>query len=180
MTQPVIRRLQPGDLEAVAEMFNRLSPLSRVRRFFSPTDSGPRWELKYLAGVATNPSHGDLVRVAEADGRIVGLARYVPAAQPANPADPVNPNDANRADPDHAHHADLAIVVEDDWQRHGLGRRLMAHLARAAAQDGITAFDVTILGDNYAALGLVRQMSTHRPKLKLSAGVFEGSVPLVA
>jgi ribosomal protein S18 acetylase RimI-like enzyme len=150
-------------------MFNRLSALSRIRRFFSPTESGPAWELNYLA---TADGCDRLVLVASAEKcadekcggeRIVGVARY------------------HRVGPEHA---DVAVVVEDEWQRHGLGHRLMAHLAVAALHDGIDAFDVSILGDNDAALGLLRRMSDHtagrRPALSLKAGVYEGSVPLVA
>jgi GNAT superfamily N-acetyltransferase len=159
--QPTIRRMQPGDLEAVAAMFDRLSPRTRVRRFFSPTESGPTWELNYLAG-----ANRDWVRVAEiADDaagwgrRIVGIARF------------------HRISADHA---EVAIVVEDEWQRHGLGRRLMAHLAGAARAEGITVFDLSILGENDAALGLLHRTARHKPTLHLSAGVFEGTVPLVA
>jgi ribosomal protein S18 acetylase RimI-like enzyme len=141
-------------------MFNRLSALSRIRRFFSPTESGPAWELNYLANAA---GCDRLVLVAQMGEEIVGVARY------------------HRVGPEHA---DVAVVVQDEWQRHGLGHRLMAHLAVAARHDGIDAFDVSILGDNDAALGLLRRMSDHtagrRPALSLKAGVYEGSVPLVA
>jgi GNAT superfamily N-acetyltransferase len=146
-------------------MFNRLSALSRIRRFFSPTESGPAWELNYLAS-AEGCDRVVLVAQmhdAQMHDAIVGVARY------------------HRVGPGHA---DVAVVVEDGWQRRGLGHRLMAHLAAAARHDGIGAFDVSILGDNDAALGLLRRMSDRttgpRPALSLKAGVYEGSVPLVA
>jgi len=167
----VIRALQPSDLPAVAEMFHRLSALSRIRRFFSPTESGPAWELNYLANADGCDRLVLVAQIAEScDSEIVGVARY----HRIGPASPIE---------EHCH-ADVAVVVEDGWQRHGLGHRLMAHLAVAARHEGIGVFDVSILGDNDAALGLLRQMTDRatgqRLALSLRAGVYEGSVPLVA
>jgi len=135
-------------------MFSRLSDLSRYQRFFSYSLAGPRQELAYLGSV---DGHERLALVAEAgDGRVVGMARF------------------HRLQDGHA---DVAVVVEDAFQHHGVGRRLMAELSRAARREGVTIFDVEVLGDNVDALRLLRSLAPHR-QLHLESGVFETRVSL--
>jgi acetyltransferase len=55
--------------------------------------------------------------------------------------------------------AEAAIVVADDYQRRGLGRRLATMLADAAGERGIRRFTATMLSDNKAALALMQTLS---------------------
>src|SRR2546423_9707019 len=75
--------------------------------------------------------------------------------------------------------ADLAIVVADEWQKQGLGTRLVAALADRAASRGITAFAVDVQGDNYAVIKLLRRIAPGI-RLTFSGGVGEGSFALSA
>lgn len=54
--------------------------------------------------------------------------------------------------------AEYALVVADDWQRHGLGVRLMRALIQAAQHQGLSYIDGYVLGTNYAMLGLLRSL----------------------
>jgi GNAT superfamily N-acetyltransferase len=157
MKQPTegvaIRRLQPEDGAAIEAMFDRLSELSVLRRFLGPGPTGPQHELRYLAAV---DGRDRFVIVADVGGRIVGLARY------------------HRTQ---LGHAEMAVVVEDEWQHLGVGRQLSAALAAAARRAGIAAFDVTIMGENNAAIGLLRRLAG-QVRLHLDHGIFEGSIPL--
>ncbi len=56
----------------------------------------------------------------------------------------------------------MAILIEDAWQRRGLGPLLVARLAAAARDRRVAAFTATTLGDN-------------RPVLRLAGALFAGT-----
>src|SRR5947208_17179611 len=151
--EPIVRMLRATDLPDVATMLDRLSETSRYRRFFSPGFGGTRRELAYLPTV---DGHARLALVAVVDERIIGLARYHLADNGA---------------------ADVAVVVEDEWQHHGLGRRLMIELASAARREQIASFAVSVLGDNAPAMRLLRRLAPD-VGLGIDHGVYEATVPL--
>lgn len=152
--QPIaIRAFEPDDLPAVQAMFDRVSHETIYRRFFSGGAAGPRSELKYLAEV---DGHDRLALIAVTGCRTVGLARYQRTG---------------------SGHAELAVIVEDAWQHHGVGRRLVAELVRTARREGVIALDMSVLGENAPALRLVRRLAPSG-LLHLDHGVFEASVPL--
>jgi ribosomal protein S18 acetylase RimI-like enzyme len=148
-----IRPMAPADLQEVAAMLGRLSDASLYHRFFTHGPSGVRFELDYLASVDGTQR---VALVAESGGAIIGLARYHLSS---------------------AGHAETAVVVEDAWQHHGLGRRLLSALTAMARSRGVEAIDVSMLGENTDALRLFRRLAGSRP-MHLDHGVFEASVPL--
>ena len=54
--------------------------------------------------------------------------------------------------------ADMAVLVEDDWQRKGLSLILIERLRELARLRGIEAFTATILSENRPAISLVRRV----------------------
>jgi GNAT superfamily N-acetyltransferase len=54
--------------------------------------------------------------------------------------------------------AELGVLVEDAWQRAGIGRRLVAHLIAAAHARGITSLTASVLAENAKAADLLRQI----------------------
>ncbi len=74
--------------------------------------------------------------------------------------------------------ADMAIVVADAWQRHGVGTRLVAALADVAAANGIDAFGFSIQLDNDRALKLLGRLSPGLRLMPVGGGVGEGSISL--
>ena len=75
-----------------------------------------------------------LVATTGTRGRIIGIASY------------------NRVSPTCA---EVALVIEDAYQHHGIGRRLMQRLREVALQNGITEFVADVLPTNLAALRLL-------------------------
>ena len=150
---PGLAQLEPGDEAAVAKLYTRMSPESLYRRFFSPIG---RVE-QFTTAVLRRDRYERAAVAAVADGEVVGVAQY--SRVPGAPA------------------ADLGIIVADDWQRQGLGTRLVAALAERARAEGISSFAVDVQGDNYGALHLLRRFA---PGLRLafSGGVGEGSFPI--
>src|SRR4051794_26017201 len=69
-----VRRLGACDRDAIAEVFERMSPQSRQMRFLSPKPMLTEGELRYLTDL-DHTSHDALAALAP-DGRIVAVARY--------------------------------------------------------------------------------------------------------
>src|SRR6516165_5347403 len=98
----LIRQVQPADAALVADGFTRLSPRSRQMRFLTRKKGLSDAELRYFTDV-DHHDHEALAALNHADGRGVGIARYI-----------------RHADDPHA--AEVAITIVDDWQ----GRALVA------------------------------------------------------
>ncbi len=131
-----IRRIEPADAYPLLRMFDRLSPESIYHRFFSPMPRPRRAALLHLAGL-DHELHEALV--ATVGSEIVAVARY----------------DGRPDESD----AEVAVIVDDEWQDRGLGTRLLHHLARAGARRGLVAFRATVLGENRRALPFLRRLS---------------------
>jgi MFS family permease/GNAT superfamily N-acetyltransferase len=100
---------------------------------------GSAAELRYFADV-DHHDHEALGALDQADGRGVGIARYV--------RDAVDPQAA-----------EVAVTVVDDWQGRGLGTELLAQLSDRGRQEGIRRFTAVVTADNAAAAALLRNVS---------------------
>src|SRR5918992_923985 len=125
----LIRPYESADGELVEAMSARLSKHSLYERFFAGTPSLPP---KYLATLGKADHHDREVLLAVNAGAVIGIAEYA----------------RDRDAPDLA---DLAVLVADDWQRRGIGRRLVTALACLAADRGIAAFAADTLVTNRSA-----------------------------
>jgi len=76
-----------------------------------------------------------LVATTGTEAHVVGHAAYVPTG---------------------GDHAEVAFAVADDWQGHGISTILLAHLAEAAATEGITTFTATVLPANHRMISVFR------------------------
>ncbi|HEX2039996.1 MAG TPA: GNAT family N-acetyltransferase [Acidimicrobiales bacterium] len=156
MERPVIRPIRPEDAAALARLFERLSPETVYRRFHQPMRRPRPAMLAYFANV--DHRRRDAL-VAEVDGEIVAVASY---DVPSN---------------GDGHEAEIAVLVEDAWQRHGLGRRLVRRLAKAAAERGVDSFTAYMLGDNPGAVRLLRSLAPKAP-VRPDHGELVAHIPL--
>jgi GNAT superfamily N-acetyltransferase len=128
-------RIRPYSLTDDARLrCMRLSPSSLYLRFFSGTPRVPEAYVRALHGM-DHWDHDALVAIL--DEEILGVAEYV----------------RDRHDPARA---EVAVLVTDDWQRHGLARPLITFLAQLAARRGITEFDADVMLQNRGGLCAVR------------------------
>ena len=131
-----VRPIEAGDVERLRRMFDRLSPTTVYRRFFSPVVRPSNRMLLWL----TNVDHDCREALVALQGdEIVAVARY--DGRPGSTE------------------AEIAVTVEDAWQHRGLGLRLVRRLAAAALDHGFEAFIANMLAENRPALGLVRKLS---------------------
>src|SRR5829696_4796684 len=127
-----IRVATPHDKERLREVFSRLSPKTIYRRFHLGYARVPEQMLDFMLEV----DHYDkesLLAVAEEE--IVGHAMYVKLADSGD--------------------AEVAFVVEDEWQSKGVGKVLLAEIAEKARLRGVETFSGQVLGENRRVLGLL-------------------------
>lgn len=131
----LVRPTGPADADAVQAFVRRLSPDSRRRRFFAAVSELTPVQLRRL----TAPAGADdlsLIALAE-DGRVVGTAQCV-------------------LDDDGG--AEFAVAVADDWQRSGLGGRLIDAIAAHARSREASTLVAQVMWDNEAMLGLASRL----------------------
>lgn len=115
----LVRPVLPQDAELQQDFVRRLSPASRARRFHGTLSELTPPLLRYMTEVDYVTHVGLVAEVFERGrARQVAEARWVRRAEAPDCAD-------------------FAIAVADDWQRAGLGTRLLALLERSARQQGI-------------------------------------------
>jgi RimJ/RimL family protein N-acetyltransferase len=132
----LIRQVRGTDAPLLADGFARLSARSRRMRFLGTKTTLSAPELRYFTDV-DHHDHEALGAVDHADGRGVGIARYIRDA----------------ADPQAA---EIAVTVIDDWQGRGLGTELVAQLSERARSEGIRRFTALVAADNPAIARLLR------------------------
>ena len=129
----LVRPIRPGDEELVQFFVRSLSPRSRYQRFHGSIKELDSRTLRCATHVDYH-RHFALVAVTldgEAETEI-GAARYVMRSDDAS--------------------AEFALVVADNWQRRGLGQRLLERLMAFAAKQGVRRFESQVLADNEAIL----------------------------
>src|SRR6266516_7112952 len=132
----LIRQVQSTDAPLLADGFSRLSPQSRRMRFLTTKKELSRAELRYFTDV-DHHDHEALGALNHADGRGVGIARYIRDAE----------------DPQAA---EIAVTIVDDWQGRGLGTELLTQLTGRARCEGIHRFTALASADNAAIAALLR------------------------
>lgn len=78
---------------------------------------------------------------------------------------------------EHPEVAETAIEVVDDWQRHGIGRLLIAELRVHAAAAGIRQFEWFAFESNRAVAALVDDLGDCR-RTRVGNGVIRSSPPI--
>jgi GNAT superfamily N-acetyltransferase len=122
--------LQPGDGEAAIAMLGRCSGTTLRRRFHGVTD-GVRYVTSLIG--SDNPAVGYGAWI---DGQCVGIASL---------------HLSERAS------AEMAVLVEDAWQRRGIGTALVAALATGARQRGLATLIANIHAeDDFLVAALAR------------------------
>jgi acetyltransferase len=131
----MLRPLVPQDREAFQDFVRSLSPDARTNRFLAPVKELAPAMLEAM----TQPDQARHVAfVATEGGRIIGEARYVALAGNGR--------------------AEFAVAVADQWQRQGIGARLLEALIAAARSTGLHALEGEVLRTNTAMMSFARRI----------------------
>jgi GNAT superfamily N-acetyltransferase len=156
------RAVLPSDKALLAEGFTRLSPESRRRRFFTSKTGLSEEELRYLTEFE-GTDHYALGAMIPGDGERkpegIGVARFV----------------RSQSDPETA---EISIVVVDEWQHRGIGKRLLERIAGAAAERGIRRIRSVALAENPGVRELLQRHTEDLEVRRVEPGVVEFSFPL--
>jgi len=152
-----VRALQPGETQPLTQVFDGLGQRSRELRFLAPVNHLTAAALTHLASVDDH-DHVALVAESLADGRALGIARFVRDA-------------TDRAS------ADVAVAVVDAWQGRGVGALLASALADRARAAGIHRFTLMVRPDNVAvvrlAVGVAGALAGHIERVAVDREAME-------
>ena len=132
----LIRPIDAADLPLLREFVQALSPETKYKRYLSPRTPADE-EMRRWAAI--DPSHEYSLVAVDHDGgdELLGEARYVSES---------------------AGEAEIAIVIGDRWQGHGLGRELITRLISAARCNGLLRLTGLALSTNKAVLTLAKKL----------------------
>ncbi len=131
-----IRALHPDDKDGLVRAFVALEPQTIRLRFFYPKRSLTDDELRRLQQMDYE-QHVGLAATVQCGGEevIVGFGEYVARGQSA----------------------EIAFVVEEDWQGRGIASGLLQHLTRIARERGVVQFEAEVLKENGPMLAVLRR-----------------------
>jgi RimJ/RimL family protein N-acetyltransferase len=155
-----IRPIHPDDAPRLQALVARLSPESIFFRFMQQLKSLPLEEARRLATVDYHTSIAFVATCAEAGAEhIIGVIRYIAigAARPGV--------------------AEAALVVEDGYQRQGLGVLLTDRILAHARAHGIHTFVAEVSLDNSRMMKFIERTGLPATR-KLESGVWEIQVKL--
>jgi GNAT superfamily N-acetyltransferase len=160
------RRAAEGDRQALVRMLARCSGETRYRRFHGPVKVFPeRYLTEALSGgpvhfalVASVPAAAAAaadVAEGDADDDIVALASCRVVAEGV---------------------AELGLLVEDEWQRQGVGGRLLREMAEFATGIGLRVLQAQLLAEQPWITGMLRPYG--RCEIVATGGVLNVTVRL--
>ncbi len=143
-----VRRADTGDLDAAREMHERCSARTLGMRYHGPVGDADRY-LNHLL----SPRFGRTLAVQTASGRIVGLGHLL-------------------WDGDET---EVALLVEDDWQRRGIGSELLGRLVGMAVEAGCESVYAVTQASNTGMVAAMRGL-----ELPLDYQIEEGTLVVTA
>lgn len=145
-----LRPIRPDDAPRLVAFHNHLAARSVYLRFFTFHPELSATEVEHFTCV---DYLNRLALVAEIDDRVIAVGRF-----------DRQPGDAE---------AEVAFVVSDEYQHHGIGSVLLDELAGAARERGILSFRAETLAENRAMLDVFRHAG-----FPISSSVEYGTVTL--
>ncbi|CAL9661906.1 hypothetical protein SUDANB1_07026 [Streptomyces sp. enrichment culture] len=143
-----VRRADTRDLEAAREMHERCSARTLKLRYHGPVGDAERY-LNHLL----SPRYGRTLAVQTASGRVVGLGHLL-------------------WDGDET---EVALIVEDTWQRRGVGAELLSRLVALAVEAGCSSVYAVTQASNTGMVAAMRGLG-----LPLDYQVEEGTLVITA
>ncbi|MEU1332708.1 GNAT family N-acetyltransferase [Streptomyces sp. NPDC005865] len=143
-----VRRADTADVESAKAMHERCSPRTLDLRYHGPVRDADRY-LHHLL----SPRFGRTLAVRTASGRIVGLGHLL-------------------WDGDET---EVALLVEDDWQRRGIGGQLLGRLVTMAVEAGCESVYAVTQASNTGMVAAMRGLG-----LPLDYQIEEGTLVITA
>ncbi|WP_314219654.1 GNAT family N-acetyltransferase [Streptomyces zaehneri] len=143
-----VRRADPGDLAAAKAMHDRCSSRTLGMRYHGPVGDADRY-LRHLL----SPRFGRTLAVQTPSGRVVGLGHLL-------------------WDGDET---EVALLIEDQWQRRGIGAELLGRLVAMAVEAGCESVYAVTQASNTGMVAAMRGLD-----LPLDYQIEEGTLVITA
>jgi len=158
-TEIFFRPIKPVDEAALSEMLYSLSEESVRTRYMTRTMTFPHKDIQQLTNIDYKRDLAIVGLVPGVGGEdIVAIAQYF--LDPKTQA------------------AEVAFVVQDEWQQKGMGTFLLDYITQVAKQRGVKRFYAKVLRDNKPMLA-VFQNSGYRVNIEFDGDVYNISYDLV-
>jgi RimJ/RimL family protein N-acetyltransferase len=126
-----VRPITPSDADALVRFHGQLSDRTIQLRYFNLHRNLAPEEVEHLTSV---DGLNRAAYVVEYEGQIIGVGRYDRCDKPCR--------------------AEVAFVVADEFQHHGLGTMLLGRLVETAKHASIGEFCASVLAENAAMLAV--------------------------
>ena len=134
-TEIFFRPIKPTDDAALSEMLYSLSPESIRTRYMAQTVAFPHRDIQQLTNIDYTQDIAIVGTVPSVSGeQVVAIAQYY--LDPKTQA------------------AEVAFLVQDEWQQKGMGTFLLKYLAHIAKQRGVKQFYAKVLAANRPMLAI--------------------------
>jgi acyl-CoA hydrolase/GNAT superfamily N-acetyltransferase len=151
------RAIKPSDVEDMRRLFYRFSDTSVYYRYFSPIKTMPHAKMQEYVNIDFSRTLSIVGLVKEmGEGSIIAEGRFV-----REPHGPV---------------ADVAFVVDEAYQGHGIATFLLKMLIRLAKERGLKGFKADVLSSNKSMLK-VFEKSGLAVEARVVDGVYELNLP---
>ncbi len=162
-TRVTVRAIRPDDRDRFLEAFQLLEMDSIYTRFFTPRVNLSESELDRAVSVDFVREVALVVTTETERGEtIIAAGRYIAGETP----------DTERS-------AEIAFVVEENYQGRGIASRLLAQLAALARGRGLTHFEADVLNQNGAMLAVFKRCGFPMRQLR-DGGVVHLTLELAA
>lgn len=153
----LFRPIKPSDEEKMRDLFYRFSDQAVYSRYFTSIRTMPHKKMQEYVNVNYRWVMS-IVGIVEVEGaeKIIAEARYARTTQES--------------------FADVAFVVDEEYQNKGIASFLFELLIRAAREEGIKGFTADVLATNKSMLK-VFEKSPFPVQTVLSRGVYELTIP---
>jgi len=160
-TRVMIRPIHPEDAPRLQASFRKLTPESVCMRFLESFKELPDEQAAYFASVDYKTRMAFVGTITENRAEsVIGVSRY----------DVINEEPPLKAE--------CAVVVRDDYQGLGLGKKLMSRLASYAYQDGIESFIGIIHHANTRMMNFIKDAGMDYERVIIEPGLWEVQVML--
>lgn len=151
------RAIKPSDEEQMRKLFYRFSDKAVYYRYFSPIKTMPHAKMQEYVNVDFKRVMAIVGLEGESgQGRIIAEARYALSA--------------------HSPHADVAFVVDEQFQGKGIATYLFKRLIQIARERGVLGFTADVLATNKGMMK-VFERSPYPISAVMDSGVYELSIP---
>ncbi len=131
----VIRPIRPYDEPLVKQLYESLSEETQHYRFFHAIKDITH---EQLIRYCHTDYDREIALVTEYDGRLVGMSRLM-----------FDPGSST---------GEFSVVVTDDWQKHGIGRRLVEKIIEIGKTKKLSMIYATIVKDNFSMKHLGKKL----------------------